>query len=145
MLLHTKQTMPQIMKPMIINTQEAMQIVVDWQRWLVERGITARVSEEGFTSRNHSLEVLDYDAPCRTLIMYIDNLEVYILCFPDGATAQETLEEVAHIYACIDILPGGVCYESFGAYGNFVIMLPLNENSERIEPLITDFWSKQRF
>jgi hypothetical protein len=131
-----------IMKPMTIDTYEAMKIIACWQQWLAERGIAAGISEEGFTSHNKSLEVLGCEGTCQTLIMYIDNQEVDVLCFPDTSTAQETFEEVVHICECIDILPGMICYESFGVYGNFMIMLPINESSGKIEPLITGFWDE---
>lgn len=141
LLQHCKQTVPQICKA-DKPTHEAMKIVVRWQQWLAERGATTSISEEGFTSHNKSLEALFCEGPCQILIMYIDNQEVDVLCFPDNSTAQETYREVIHTCMCMDMLPGMICYESFGVYENFVIMLPVNESSEKIERFITGFWDK---
>lgn len=132
------------MNSVVLDTRRAMKKALDWQRWLASRGVTARIPEAGFSLRNESL-FTEIKRPCQALAFTVGGHKTELLCFRDSATVTAAIEEIVHMAAVCDPVEGADYFIPYGRYGNILVMALLNSDSDRIEPLIAEFWNRQTF
>lgn len=123
----------QFLELVVIDTREGLVLARRWQRWLAEKGVEMKMTDDGFGFINHSLPGPVSDA-YQTLPLLVDGNEVELICCADAVSAQRIQGELGHIYSVMDMIGD---YYTADRYGRFLVM------TFKTDPLVEEFWSKQ--